>query len=371
MLIHLLPQLNQLHIVLASASPRRLALLQSLGLTSITVHPSTFPELLPHSSHTPSSYALATSLAKAQSTLSSLHPNSPPPDLLISADTVISLPPHIIEKPATPSHALSTLRRLSNTTHSVLTAVTLIRPRDGATLSFVEETRVTFTTLTDAAMQAYVDTGEPMDKAGGYGIQGMAAQFVRRIEGDYSNVVGLPLHALCARMEAFVQPLLAKAGGGGGGADGVAAVAALPAAVRGEGVEEERVAMLRGLVGSYPEWPVAGVLFRDIFPLFQSPTAAQTALDLFAEHITATHTTVDVIVGLGTPPTPILPHPPPTQTTHSPTPPSHPLAVSPPSPPVRGARLFVWCCHRSPSGCRLRAHTEGGEAAGSGAVRGV
>ena len=301
MIIHLLPQLNQLHIVLASASPRRLALLHSLGLTSITVHPSAFPELLPHTSHTPTSYALATSLAKAHSTLSFLthppilpSPSSPrTPDLLISADTVVSLPPHIIEKPSTPSHALSTLRALSGRTHSVITAVTLMR-RDGAVLSFTEETRVTFAQLSEEVMCAYVETGEPMDKAGGYGIQGMAAQFVRGIEGDYSNVVGLPLHALCARLESFVQPLLTK-----GTADTEPAAAAAPPAVP-TAREDERVASLRSLIGSYPEWPVPGVLFRDIFPIFQQPTATAAAMDLFAEHIASAFPGVDTIVGLGT-----------------------------------------------------------------------
>ena len=259
MIVHLLPQLNRLNIVLASASPRRLALLHSLGLHSITVHPSTFPELLPHSSHTPASYAIATSLAKAHSTLSSL---TPPPDLIIAADTVISVDGRIWEKPSSEADATAKLTHLSHRTHSVVTGVTLLRP-DGSVLSFSEETQVTFAPLSEEAVRAYVATGEPMDKAGGYAIQGMAGQFVERIDGDYSNVVGLPLHALCQHLEGFVQPL---PGGGGkaGEVDGG------KGRVEG-GKVEQQVAYLQSLVVGYPDWPQPGVLFRDIFPIFQHP----------------------------------------------------------------------------------------------------
>ena len=292
MIIHLLAQLNALVIVLASASPRRLALLHSIGLHSVIVHPSAFPELLPHSSHTPSSYAIATSQAKARTTLSALSSRLPLPDLIIAADTVVAVDGAIWEKPLSEADACAKLAALSARSHSVVTGVTLLK-RNGVEESFSEETVVTFGALSAEVIRAYVGSGEPMDKAGGYGIQGMAAQFVRGISGDYANVVGLPLHALCAHLEAFVQPLIAAQS-----AARAPTATAVPSVVTADR-EEQRVAYLQSLIVGYPDWPVAGVLFRDIFPLFQHPRAITVLFDLFTHHIASTFPHVDVIVGLG------------------------------------------------------------------------
>ncbi|KAJ3181497.1 hypothetical protein HDU87_001107 [Geranomyces variabilis] len=215
-------------VVLASGSPRRkeiltnivsfcLALGQSVlhvknsqpppqGL-EFSITPSTFPETLDKSAHTPQSYVRATATAKALEVHSRLAkaatPTSPsaPPPIVISADTVISHAGRILEKPRDVAHAVDMLRGLSGREHEVLTAVVVLYGVDKETTSIplyesmVKETKVVFSELDDETIQAYVATGEPMDKAGGYGYQGLAACFVSRIEGCYYNVVGFPVNA--------------------------------------------------------------------------------------------------------------------------------------------------------------------------------
>lgn len=110
---------------------------------------------------------------------------------VLAADTTVALGTDILGKPATPEEARDMLTRLSGTTHRVLTAVALVLGDRRAMR--VSDTRVTFCRLDGARIQHYVDTGEPFDKAGGYGIQGPAGAFVMRIEGSYTGVVGLPL----------------------------------------------------------------------------------------------------------------------------------------------------------------------------------
>ena len=222
MILHLLPLLNRLQIVLASASPRRLQLLTSLGLTSITVLPSNFPETLPHHEYTPASYAIATSQHKALDVFAR-HRSSLPLHLLLSADTVVvdSVDGRdvIVEKPASAAEAWRMLASWSNRSHRVVTGVTLLRrgPGDDGSAghsvdpvlqSFSVETTVHFMPLSAAVIDAYVATGEPMDKAGGYGVQGGAAALIRGVTGDYYNVVGLPLSALCEQLLTFTAPLL-------------------------------------------------------------------------------------------------------------------------------------------------------------------
>ncbi len=112
-------------------------------------------------------------------------------DLLVSADTVVVLDNQILEKPLDSAHAAAMLKALSGREHEVVTGVTLITPTK--TLSFHESTRVKFTPLSEDSIQRYIATGEPFDKAGGYGIQSLAAVFVEGIVGDYYNVVGFPL----------------------------------------------------------------------------------------------------------------------------------------------------------------------------------
>eukprot|EP00048_Salpingoeca_helianthica_P004811 m.81221 g.81221 ORF g.81221 m.81221 type:complete len:211 (+) comp13358_c0_seq2:113-745(+) len=204
MLIHLLETLNKRRIVLASGSPRRKELLEGIGLR-IEVIPSTFPENLDKASFAnPAEYVLENSKLKAlevQQRLRAADPASTP-FMIISADTVVVIDGEILEKPTSPEHAAAMLRRLSGRTHHVITGVTLVLCEDQASplLQFSESTTVQFAALGDDLISAYVATREPMDKAGSYGIQGLAGTFVQRIDGDFYNVVGFPLHAFTAAL---------------------------------------------------------------------------------------------------------------------------------------------------------------------------
>ena len=120
-----------------------------------------------------------------------------PSAITIGADTTVVIDGVILGKPRDAEEAAAMLRRLSGRTHAVYTGVALIEHRSGRLAWGVEETRVTFATLLQAEIDAYVATGSPFDKAGGYGIQDdLGALFVARIDGDYYNVVGLPLRRL-------------------------------------------------------------------------------------------------------------------------------------------------------------------------------
>jgi septum formation protein len=129
---------------------------------------------------------IALSKAKALE-VAARHPQA----LVIGSDTVVELDGEILGKPKDEQDAFRMLRRLSGQEHRVYTGVTLVK--DGQSLSQAEKTRVFFREMTDQEIWAYIRTGEPMDKAGAYGYQGMAGLFIQGIEGDYFNVVGLPL----------------------------------------------------------------------------------------------------------------------------------------------------------------------------------
>ncbi|KAI8064916.1 maf-like protein [Thamnidium elegans] len=120
-------------------------------------------------------------------------------DIVIGADTVVVKDEHVLEKPRDKNHAIEMLQQLSGQTHYVLTGVQIIYKTEEGKIEkcqFVERTNVRFSKLDTETMNAYVNSGEPFDKAGGYGIQGEAALFVESIEGDYWNVVGLPKNHL-------------------------------------------------------------------------------------------------------------------------------------------------------------------------------
>lgn len=178
-------------VVLASASPRRRELLQTAGV-AFTVHVSDAEEAI--APGTPPQEAV-TELArqKAQAVAREC-----PDDLVIGADTVVVLDGEILGKPADEADAARMLRMLSGRTHAVYTGVCLLRA--GKAETFFEQTLVTFYPLTNKEIEEYVATGEPMDKAGAYGIQGRGCTLVREIRGDYFNVVGLPVAALCRRL---------------------------------------------------------------------------------------------------------------------------------------------------------------------------
>lgn len=173
-------------VILASKSPRRAALLRMIGLEDFCVVPADTEEIAP-----PGASPAATVCQIAGGKCRAVASRSAPGDLIIAADTLVYLDGAGMGKPQTPAHALHMLLALSDRRHAVYTGVAL--QKDGDLLCQYEKTDVFFRKIGREEARAYVDTGEPMDKAGGYGIQGRGAVFVRRIEGDYFNVVGLPL----------------------------------------------------------------------------------------------------------------------------------------------------------------------------------
>jgi septum formation protein len=177
---------NGNELVLASASPRRQELLRQLGV-SFTVAPADIDET-PRKGETPPEYVRRMAHEKAAAATGRAGTGI----LVLAADTVVVLGQQILGKPADRADAVNMLTMLSEQTHNVLSAVAL---SDGNGVSeALSDTRVSFGKLSAADAEAYWQTGEPTDKAGAYGIQGYGAVFVKRIEGSYTGVVGLPLY---------------------------------------------------------------------------------------------------------------------------------------------------------------------------------
>lgn len=172
-------------LVLASGSPRRLELLASLGL-DCEVFPVDIDES-PRPGEAPPVYARRLASEKAAAAVTRLGPRR----LVLAADTVVALGDEIFGKPADAAEAVRMLRRLSGRVHAVHTAVAASRG-DAASVR-LSSSEVEFRHLLEEEIDAYVATGEPLDKAGAYGVQGLAAVFVTRLCGSYSGVVGLPL----------------------------------------------------------------------------------------------------------------------------------------------------------------------------------
>lgn len=188
-------------IVLASGSPRRKKLLEQIGL-KFTVSESGYEEkYLPNAN--PIDVAKFMSLEKAN--LAAIKHNDA---IIIAADTVVVIGDEILGKPSSEEQAREMLRKLSDNTHSVITGFTIIDTQNNKTHTSHVETKVTFKDLSELEMAAYVETGEPMDKAGAYAIQGKAGMFVKRIDGDYFNVVGLPLFAISEALSDFGVDIL-------------------------------------------------------------------------------------------------------------------------------------------------------------------
>ncbi|KPJ64061.1 hypothetical protein AMK68_02485 [candidate division KD3-62 bacterium DG_56] len=183
-------------IVLASASPRREALLALIGVPCVIrpAHHCVDPPVC--DSDDPGARAEAAALAKAEP-VAAEHPGA----LVLGADTVVVIGDHVLGKPASPGEAVEMLRALSGRSHRVYTGLALVR--DELRSVAHEVTEVTMRTLGDDEIAAYVATGEPRDKAGGYAIQGKGAVLVSGICGDYYNVVGLPLARLAEMLKEF------------------------------------------------------------------------------------------------------------------------------------------------------------------------
>jgi septum formation protein len=183
-----------MRLVLASASPRRRALLEAAGF-SCEIETSDLDERIA-AGESPEAYVARVAHAKAQ-TVARRRATRMSDEVILAADTEVVLDGDVLGKPVDASDAASMLRRLSGRSHDVITVVVLVAP--ARTVSALERTRVWFDTLLDEDVDDYVASGEPMDKAGAYGIQGRASRFIPRIDGSYTNVVGLPI-ATVARL---------------------------------------------------------------------------------------------------------------------------------------------------------------------------
>lgn len=191
--------------VLASASPRRKELIGHLKIP-FEIMTLNVPE-----------ESLATDPVKFSSEIAALkgeavyqllkgeHPESS--YFVVSSDTIVCYQGKIFGKPSDREEARRILKELSGKTHSVFTAVTVkvIHQRQEYGFNFVEESRVTFDEISDALLERYLDTGDSLDKAGAYGIQGPSLTFISRVEGDYANVVGFPLSRFVRESEKFFR----------------------------------------------------------------------------------------------------------------------------------------------------------------------
>ncbi len=186
-----------LRLVLASASPRRRRFMEEWGLPfSSCVPEAAEPRPLP--GEEPAAYVRRAAAAKARAALELL--GGPAPDrLLLAADTIVALGDALLGKPRDDGDALRMLRELSGREHHVISGVCLVAP-DGGEHLFSESSGVRFHPWPDDVLRAYVRTGEPLDKAGAYAVQGQGAFLVAEVHGSWSNVVGLPVTTLAARL---------------------------------------------------------------------------------------------------------------------------------------------------------------------------
>lgn len=185
-----------MQIILASTSPRRLMLLRQIGIEPVVV-PSHVPEDV-RKGETPENAALRLAREKALEVSGQFREG-----LVIGADTVVVIDGEQLGKPKDKDDARRMLRLISGKTHTVVTGLAVIDAGSSEVRSKLVGTRVRFKPISDEEIEAYISTGDPMDKAGAYGIQGRAAAFVEGIEGCYSNVVGLPLSEMMDILKSF------------------------------------------------------------------------------------------------------------------------------------------------------------------------
>jgi len=186
-----------LPIVLASGSPRRKQLLEMLRIPFRVIPPDVDEHVLP--GEKPDAYVTRLSRAKAEAVVSHA-----PGEVILAADTTVVLGGKIFEKPTSPQHAVQMLEQLQGKTHEVLTAVAVAE--NGRLEQALDVSRVTFRPNTRQTLEAYVATGEPLDKAGAYAIQGLGAPLIERVEGDFFGVMGLPLRLALDLLAKFGRP---------------------------------------------------------------------------------------------------------------------------------------------------------------------
>lgn len=196
----MLPDIDR-PVILASRSPRRSNLLKQIGL-DFTVQPADVNEAKFGSTEkSPEELAVLLASKKAEVIAKEQFSSS----IIIGADTIVCIGETILGKPSNRGEAKSTLRHLSSRSHEVITGVAIMKAPELQEITFSETTEVHFRELSDQEMDAYINTGEPMDKAGAYGIQGFGALLVDYIHGDYNNVVGFPLAAFYRYFRQFVE----------------------------------------------------------------------------------------------------------------------------------------------------------------------
>lgn len=191
-----------MELILASQSPRRRELLARMGL-SFTVSVADIDETM-NDAKKPFDEVARLSAQKA----AAIAETAPADAVIVAADTVVVLEDRVLGKPHSTEEAVAMLTALSGRDHQVMTGVTV--RRGGETVTDTVVTHVWFRPLSRAEIDAYVASGEPMDKAGAYGIQGLAGLFVERLDGDYYNVMGLPICRLCAMLRSVGMEVLGQ-----------------------------------------------------------------------------------------------------------------------------------------------------------------
>ena len=184
-------------IVLASGSPRRRQLLEMLRIPFRVIAPDVDEHVF--AGEEPAAYVTRLSRVKAEAVAPRV-----PGDVILAADTTVVLDGAIFEKPISPDDAVRMLSLLQGRTHEVMTAVAVMR--DAEIAQALDVSRVTFRPADEATLAAYVATGEPLDKAGAYAIQGLGAPLIERVEGDFFGVMGLPLRLALDLLGRFGRP---------------------------------------------------------------------------------------------------------------------------------------------------------------------
>lgn len=199
-MLSLLKNLDTLDIILASASPRRFELLKMIGI-EFKVRPSHVEEV--YQDHlSPEQYVIENAMKKGYF-IADKYPDS----LVISADTIVVYKDKILEKPEDEKHAMEIIKTLCNRTHQVLTGFGFILKSSNREIFKVESSMVTFRNLNQSEIRAYINTGESFDKAGGYGAQGQGSLLIKKIDGCFYNVVGLPLSSFFSTLNQFLMEL--------------------------------------------------------------------------------------------------------------------------------------------------------------------
>lgn len=193
---------SNLSLILASASPRRKELIGHLKVP-FEIKTLNIPEI--SESTDPVEFCRDIAIQKGEAVFNTL-----PKDksyYIVSADTIVCLNQKIYGKPSGRAEAKQFLQELAGKTHSVFTAVSVIffHNNKSETFSFVEESKVTFNKISEALLEKYLDTGDSLDKAGAYGIQGGSLSFISKVDGDYANVVGFPLSRFVLESEKFLN----------------------------------------------------------------------------------------------------------------------------------------------------------------------